>query len=274
MSRIKDILADLPAGALYNLHSHTQFCDGKATMAEFAAEAAARGFALYGFSPHSPLPIASPCNMTREDVPRYIAEFNRLRELYEGRVKLLCGMEIDWLGPEWGPSNDYFDTLPLDYRIGSVHFLMSPRDGYIDVDGRFPSFARKMHLHFDDDIRGVAERFFEQSALMIEAGGFDILGHVDKIAHNASLFSPGIADEPWFDRTVKQLISMAAERDIAVEINTKAWGTAGRMFPDTRHFGALHHSGVTVTINSDAHQTHLIDAGIDAARAMFADSLL
>jgi len=273
MSVISDILDRIPSGAPYNLHSHTQFCDGRATMAEFAAAAAAARFAVYGFSPHSPLPIVSPCNMSRDDVELYLAEFRRLRDEYAGRVTLLCSMEIDWLGPQWGPSNDYFASLPLDYRIGSVHFLPSPRDGFIDVDGRFASFAQKMHRYFDDDIRGVAERFFEQSAAMIEAGGLDILGHVDKIAHNASLFSPGIADEPWFDHSVKALIDMAADRGIAVEVNTKAWETAGRLFPDPRHFGHLLRSGATVVVSTDAHRPSLISAGRAGALSLLGDAM-
>lgn len=241
-------------------------------MADFAAAACAESFSLYGFSPHSPLPVSSPCNMSRDDVPSYLDEFKRLRDLYAPRLQLLCSMEIDYLGSQWGPSHSYFDTIPLDYRIGSVHFLPSPRDGYIDVDGRFPSFVDKIQRYFDGDIRGVAERFFEQSAAMIERGGFDILGHVDKIAHNASLYSPGIADESWFDNSVKALIDMAADRDIAVEINTKAWPDYGRLFPDPRHFNYLKESGATIVINSDAHRPTLISAGRAAAAALLAQA--
>lgn len=271
MSRIDEILAPIAPDALYNLHSHTQFCDGHATMAEFAAAAAAEGFAVYGFSPHSPIPFQSPCNMSREDVPRYLDEFRRLRDLYAPKLRLLCSMEIDWLGDDWGATHPYFASLPLDYLISSVHFLRSPRDGFVDVDGRFPAFAVKVQRHFDGDIRGVVERFFDESAAMIERGGFDILGHVDKIAHNASLYSPGIADEPWFDRSVKALIDMAAARGIAIEVNTKAWPGAARLFPDIRHLSHLKASGATLVVNSDAHRPNLISAGRRAALSFLAE---
>lgn len=59
-----DFVSIIGSDMLYNFHSHTQFCDGRATMAEFAAEAVAQGFTHYGFSPHSPVPIQSPCNMS------------------------------------------------------------------------------------------------------------------------------------------------------------------------------------------------------------------
>ena len=53
---------------LYNLHTHTQFCDGHAPMEEFVTEAIALGFTHLGFTPHSPISVESPVNMTREQV--------------------------------------------------------------------------------------------------------------------------------------------------------------------------------------------------------------
>ena len=38
----------------YNLHSHTQFCDGRFTMEEMVKAAIDCGMEHYGFTPHSP----------------------------------------------------------------------------------------------------------------------------------------------------------------------------------------------------------------------------
>lgn len=267
-NRFTPIFAATNRSRGYNFHSHTQFCDGKATMAEFAAEAAARGFDAYGFSPHSPIPFSSPCNMTFESVETYLAEFRRLRELHEGQIKLYCAMEIDYIGDGWGPANDYFASLGLDYAIGSVHFIPSPRDGMIDVDGRFSSFRIKVNRYFDGDIRGVVERFYEQSLKMVEAGGFDILGHLDKIGHNASLYSPGIADEDWYRTYVYELARRVADRGLAIEINTKAWRSAARLFPDVRFIHHIASLGVDMPVDSDAHLPSLIDTGRAEAEAL------
>lgn len=262
MNRFKAIFVKTDRSRPYNFHSHTQFCDGRALMADFAAVALRRGFSAYGFSPHSPVKgLESPCNMKADDVPAYLDEFSRLKDEYAGRLDLYCSMEIDYLDEQHGPSADFYQRLPLDYRIGSVHFIPSPRDGMIDIDGRFASFRRKMVDNFDNDIRGVCERFFEQTASMIERGGFDIVGHIDKIGHNASLWQPGIADEPWFDHSVRELIRMAADRGLAIEVNTKALKTAGRLFPDLRYFTLLRQTGAMLPVNSDAHYPDLIEAG-------------
>ncbi len=254
-----DIISLIGDSRNYNFHSHTQFCDGKAEMEEFVKEAVAQGFAYYGFSPHSPIPIESPCNMSLDDVPLYLTEVNRLKDKYGCRISLYTSMEIDYLGDEWGPSNPYFDTLPLDYRIGSIHFIPSD-SGYIDMDGRFENFKKKMEAYFHGDIRHVVETFYRQSTRMLEAGGFDIIGHFDKIGHNADHYHPGIEDLPWYQRLVNDLIDLIIEKKVIVELNTKAWNDHHRLFPGTRHLSRLIKAQVPIIVNSDAHYPHLIDA--------------
>jgi histidinol-phosphatase (PHP family) len=88
-------------------------------MEEMAAAACDAGMEVWGFTPHSPICVESPCNMDRDDVPKYIAEADRLRELYTGRMEILTGMEVDYMSRDFGPHIDYFQKLPLDYRIGA-----------------------------------------------------------------------------------------------------------------------------------------------------------
>lgn len=245
----------------YNFHSHTQWCDGRAPIAEMVNAAIEAGMEHWGFSPHSPVPIESSCNMSREAVAEYLAEVRRLQQLHAGRISLYASMEIDYLGDSWGPADEYFRTLPLDYRIGSVHFVESPRDGMIDIDGRPENFAVKMERHFDGDIRRVVEMFYEQSCRMVEAGGFDIIGHFDKIRFNAINYSPGIDREPWYGALVDNLIDLIISSDVTVEINTKAYGQSGVMFPEPGLLPRLVEAGVPVVVNSDAHYPDKVDAG-------------
>lgn len=259
-----NLIGTLGGSRRYNLHSHTQFCDGRAVMEDFVVEAIVQGFTHYGFSPHSPIPIDSPCNMKLEDVEVYISEYNRLKSLYSDRIELYAAMEIDYLGDEWGPSNSYFLNLPLDYRIGSVHFIPSDY-GYIDVDGCFDDFKVKMQRYFHNDIRYVVETFYSQSMRMLEAGGFDIIGHFDKIGHNSGHYRDGIEREAWYRNLVCDLMDMIIEKGVIVEINTKAWTDHHRMFPGKSWIPHLLQHDVPIVVNSDAHYPHLIDASRDIA---------
>ena len=254
----------------YNFHSHTQFCDGRYSMEQFVEAAVEAGFEHWGFSPHSPIPIGSPCNMLTVDVKKYLEEVARLRNLYGDRINLYAAMEIDYLGKDRGPANAYFHELPLDYRIGSVHFIPSQDGEMVDVDGSYRNFQTKMERYFHGDIRYVVNRFFDNSLEMVAGGGFDIIGHFDKIAHNASHFKEGTDQEPWFVDRVNELIDAIIGAGIAVEINTKARREHHRFFPDPRYWKRLVEAGVTILVNSDAHHIDLIDASRPEALSMLA----
>lgn len=253
---------------LYTFHAHTQFCDGRDTMEAIVAAAVAHGFTHIGFSPHSPIPFASPCNMSKASVPLYLDEICRLRAKFAGQIEIFQSMEIDFTEVS-GPADDYYQQLPLDYRIGSVHFIPSfdnPQE-QIDIDGHPNEFVSKMHHYFHDDIEAVVRSFYAQSLKMVERGGFDIIGHFDKIGFNASCFKPGIDQEPWYDKLVHELFEAIADHHLTVEVNTKSWEPYGRFFPASRYFGMLKHSGLTVVFNSDAHFAGKVNDGrVEAMR--------
>lgn len=264
-----DILSLIGNERRYNFHSHTEFCDGRAQMQAFAAKAVELGFRHYGFSPHSPIPIESPCNMAKSKVEDYLHEVARIQELYAGSpTRFHASMEIDYLDGNWGPANDYFQSLPLDYRIGSVHFIPDQDGQYVDIDGNYESFKVKMEKHFRNDIRYVVETFYSQSSDMVDAGGFDILGHMDKVGHNASSYCPGIEEEAWYRDAALNLIDKVARSGISVELNTKAYRDHGRFFPSLRYLQELKRRGVGIIINSDAHVPALIDASRQEAFAL------
>lgn len=253
----------------YNFHSHTQFCDGHAVMEDFVIEAINEGFTDYGFSPHSPIPFSSPCNMNENDVKLYVSEFKYLEAKYKSKINLYLSMEIDYINEDWGPSNSYFDSIPLDYKIGSVHFIPSfTDDSYVDIDGRYDNFKLKMHDYFNDDIEAVVISFFRQTMKMIDAGGFNIIGHFDKIGHNAGHFCEGIEKQKWYIDLVKEAFSAVMDNNIIIELNTKAWNEHKRFFPNTMFFDMIKQYDAPILINSDAHFPHLINAGRDDAQLL------
>lgn len=103
---------------------------------------------------------------------------------------------------------------------------------------------------------------------MIEWGGFDIIGHFDKIGLNASYYQPGIEQEPWYRALAADVIDAIAAhnaaypgRPITVEINTKAYADHnGRIFPSPELWGQLRRAGIPLIVNSDAHVPALINA--------------
>ena len=104
---------------LSNYHSHCTFCDGRSTPEDFIKFAVAHGFRAYGFSSHSPLPFETFWNMSKDDMPEYLTEIERLKKKYSDRLEIYVGLEIDFLDESYNASIPYFRNLPLDYRIPS-----------------------------------------------------------------------------------------------------------------------------------------------------------
>lgn len=265
-----DLLGIASSTTKYNFHSHTQFCDGRAPMESFVIEAIKQGFTHYGFSPHSPVPFPSSANMSAEDVPLYLDEVARLKMKYQHQINLYASMEIDFV-EGWGPTHPFFKSLPLDYRIGSVHFIPSfiNPDEMVDIDGRYDNFKKKMTEYFNDDIEAVVCSYYDQSLKMIESGGFDIIAHCDKIGNNASCHRPGIDKEEWYDKLVLRNFEAIMDHNYVIEINTKAWDNFKRFFPNERYFKLIKQYNAPVVFNSDAHYPELINAGRSESIELF-----
>lgn len=261
----EEIYGLLPASGRYNLHSHTQYCDGHARADEMAEAACNAGMELWGVSPHSPIVVESPCNMSREAVKPYLEEVARLKEWYAGRMHIFTGMEIDFLSADFGPHIDYFRQLSLDYRIGSVHFVPNQEGIPIDCDGSRERFKNYLKTGFSGDLRYVVEKYYEQVLTMLERGGFEILAHFDKIAGNASAVDPEIEKQGWYEALIADVITKASDTGVLVEINTKAIDDRERFYPAQNLWGKIKGAGLPVIFNSDAHWPDKVNLGRDEA---------
>ena len=260
---------DICKAAVSNYHSHSLYCDGRAGMEDFVRFALSRGFTSYGFSSHAPLPFPTAWTMEWDRMDDYLAEFRRLKEKYAGRIELYLGLEIDYLNEESHPAAECFRRLPLDYRIGSVHLLCDAEGRVVDADLSADKFRRMVDEHFQGDVERVVRQYYERSWRMVELGGFDIVGHADKVHYNANCYRPGLIDEPWYDRLVRNYFTEIARRGYQMEINTKAYGELGVFYPDERYFPLLRELGIRVQVNSDAHYPERIASGMaEAYRAL------
>lgn len=250
---------------MQNLHSHTEFCDGRASMEAMAKAAYEAGFSVWGVSPHSPISCHSGANMKAEDVNSYLAEAARLKKEYEGRMRVLTGMEVDYLSAEFGPHSEYFRDLPLDYRIGSVHFVRTQDLRPVDVDGPAERFLKYLESEYEGDLRYVAETYFLEELEMLERGGFDIIGHLDKIGDNGSHAQADLEDKEWYAELVEKVIAKAVEKGVIIEINTKKFDTGHRFFPAERWWPLLKKYNARLILSTDAHYPDKVAAGYSAA---------
>jgi DNA polymerase (family 10) len=104
------------------LHCHSQYSDGKATIAEMAAAARERGWSYLGISDHSQSAFYAG-GLSRDAVREQHAEIDRINDEMDG-FRVLKGIEADILADG---TVDYDTELldSFDYVIASVHSRFS-----------------------------------------------------------------------------------------------------------------------------------------------------
>ncbi len=101
-----------------DLHMHTTWSDGQASVADMARAALALGYEYIAIADHSPLAPASRC-IDAEGLLRQIDEIDRLNESLEG-IRVLKAVEVDIR--EDGSLDLPDDVLArLDLRVCSIH---------------------------------------------------------------------------------------------------------------------------------------------------------
>ena len=107
---------------------------------------------------------------------------------------------------------------------------------------------------------------------MIDTGGFDFVGHADKVSMNASSFLPGITREHWYKSLIHEYFEFIAQKECMIEINTKAWRSKRLFFPNREHFGLIHKLHILVVVNADTHHPSLVNDGrFDALKEMLSE---
>ena len=243
-----------------NFHVHSSFCDGKDTPEMIAHAALERGIAILGFSSHSMYPFSSGWHIPTKEHAAYAAEIARLKKLYEGKLKIWCGFEADYIAGVCAPDFDHYKEFKPDYLIGSVHFVLGEK-GFIEADGSAKEVLRGIQKHFAGSAKRAVQEYFALERQMLKTCRFTFLGHADVIRKpNAQglLFDE---ESSWYKSEVDTLAHEIAKSGVCVEINTGGILRGGMKtpYPAPRFLSVLHDLNVPVTINTDAHTIDGLD---------------
>ena len=237
-----------------NYHSHCTFCDGRSEMEEFVRFAIDKGIKSYGFSSHAPLPFSTKWTMKEEQFGDYHLEFSRLKNKYKHEIELHFGLEVDYIYNCSDTDSAFFKNKNFDYLIGSIHFLDEITENhYFCIDGDFSEFDNDLKKKYNGDIKHVATRFYEVSALMIEKGGFDIVGHFDKINLNGLHYEEFDTCAFWYKTLVAETLQLVKEKGLLLEINTKSLYKKGFTYPHQQFYPLINELQIPIVVNSDCH---------------------
>ena len=243
---------------LSTIHTHTTFCDGKATAADMAKTAKDLGFVSYGFSAHAPLPYENDWAMREEDIPLYIRTIRELKAQYENQMEIYLGIELD--------ADSRIDCTPYEYVIGSLHTLH--KDGMsFPVDCDRGLLVRCRDELFGGDFMALMRYYYESLYHFVQNSRFDVLGHFDlPLKYNKNGIFLDETDPKYQKMSLEMLDAIIDCRsDLIFEINTGGILRASRpyAYPAPVLLSRLAERGVRMTMTSDAHRPEGIDASYD-----------
>ncbi len=243
---------------LSNIHTHSTFCDGKATPAEMAQAAFERGFVSLGFSGHAPMPYENDWAMKDEDLPLYHAAVCELQKQYEGKMEIYLGIELD--------ADSRMDISPYDYVIGSLHTLH--KDGLsFPVDAHRDLLTECRDTLFDGNFHALMRYYYESLYNFVKDQSFDVLGHFDlPLKYNKNGIFIDENDKNYQKTALEALDGILDLRpDLIFEINTGGILRAGRPYPYPAPvlLSRLNERGANMTLTADAHRPDGIAAAYD-----------
>ena len=248
-----------------NYHTHTNWCDGRDSPEDMVRAAIDKGFDVLGFSAHATFPDDSACTVPAAKLAAHIAEVRALATAYADRIRVLCGLEADYIPGVTEPSHAWYAAVAPDYLIGSVHYVIAPDGARVPVDHSPPLLQEGLTAHFAGDAEAYLRAYFAQVREMVARFDFDIVGHPD-LCRKFNVKHPYFdEDAAWYrEELVKTADAIAASGKI-VEVNTGAIsrGWLDDAYPSPTFRALLRERGVRFVLSSDSHATETLDFAFD-----------
>ena len=232
---------------LVDYHMHSILSDGKNTHEEMIKAAIGLGLEEIGFSDHVCLKTVEWA-ISPIDIPVMTEQILELREKYSSQIKVRYGIEMDYLAGMEHDIQQIISSLPLDYVIGSVHFI---GDWNFDTD-------KSLYGKWSND--ELYHMYYELIQLAAKSGIFDIIGHLD-IIKKFRIY-------PESDQTnlIEETLKIIKENNVVVELNTGGLDRPCAEFtPSPEIIERCYHHHIPMTISSDAHKTTQIARHFETA---------
>lgn len=244
----------------YHLHS-TCSADGISTIAQHCRRAAEQGFIEIGFCEHVDFdPRDRTCGFF--DYALFCRQIEAQRGRHGNPLAIRAAIEATYQASREEEIRELLRGKELDYVIGSVHLVEDGQEWAMVSEEGFCEryFAQR-------SVREAYQPYFAEVCQAVESGLFDLIGHLDLVKRYGvrcyGPFAPSL-----FATEVREILELAVERGVGLEINTSGLRQApGETYPGLeilRWYKEL--GGQILTVGSDAHTVE--DLGIGVANAL------
>lgn len=245
----------------YSYHNHSNWSDGASSMEDMCRAAKAAGLTEFGLSDHfvihpDPEEKFIDWALPVEKLEDYIAALQKLKaELDDDNFTLRIGLEIDFFFENIDEVITYLSRYPVDYLIGSVHYV-----GRFPVDHSAPPWEKLSAQEKEE----ICQEYWRKVHGAASCGKFLFLGHLDLIKKFAL-----IPDVERFLPQAEKVLDAAAATGTAIELNTSGWfKPCQEQYPSDAILAAAQKRRVPVVINPDAHDSAHVDRNFQTAAAL------
>lgn len=248
-----------------NYHTHSTWCDGKDTPEAMVLAAIEKGFDTLGFSSHAMLPQDDvDWVLTPEKAPRYAAEIRALAAKYAG-IRILCGVEADYVAGGANPDRATYAAISPDYIIGSIHFVRAADGAVVPVDHSPELLKAGIDEHFGGSAERFVRDYFASEREMVARFDFDVVGHPDLVRKFNAKHPSFDEDAAWYREELERTADAIAASGKLVEVNTGAIsrGWLDDAYPSPAFRQLLRARGVRFLLSSDAHAAESLDCAFD-----------
>ena len=230
-----------------DFHTHTVYCDGKNTAEEMVLSAIDKGLECIGISMHSYLDFVDfgSCE-SLESETKLVEEVAALKEKYKDKIKVLCGLEMDY--------HSNHTPKGFDYLIGSVHFFEVDGKHY-SIDYSPERFRAIINDVFDGDVYAACENYFNNLKNVVEKHSVDIIGHFDLVTKFNEVDKTIDERNPRYVKAWKDAADKLLKYGKPFEINTGAISRGYRTtpYPSFSMIEYIKANGGKLILSSDSH---------------------
>lgn len=253
-------------------HTHTTFSpDGKSTPEQMCDRAAELNLSAYAITDHCECSTwfeeeyYDKLGVRKSEDPFVVYDYKsrfynavdtieKLKEQYQGRLNLICGIELGQPTQGWEAADEVAKNENLDYIIGSIHQIKGHDD-----------FAFLEYKNFTEvEIKSLLEAYYSEMFEMVKWGKFDILGHLTYPLRYIQGEQGVKVDNHAFDDIIREIFKTLAQNGKGIEINTSGLRQKyGRTFPELDYVKMFKDvGGEILSIGSDAHRTNDLASGV------------
>lgn len=241
---------------MIDCHTHTLYSKhATGTVDELVRAAISKGIQVLTITDHAPFYVDRQNRLLENELDQYFADIERARYDYKGQIKILRGLEFDYMPGAYNYTVEILSRYDLDFAIGSIHYIPMTDGDQVKV----------WDLSRLADTK-VLEVYFDILTELLECGLFDAVGHADTLLR-------GVSDSVLHEY-IEPLLPLLIQHNVAFELNasglrkTTLDQQSGQevhgkwSYPSLSLVPKLINQGTNFTIGSDAHAPIDVGAGI------------